>query len=115
MKYTVGYYTRALPTDVEWLKENPRADRLLMTRPRLASLLEYARSLIGCESWDHSVLADWEVWDPILGAAARSVAGPGLRRLKQEIEAAALRLRHRSVASRGRRWQQPPVRRVLFV
>jgi protein-tyrosine-phosphatase/predicted ATP-grasp superfamily ATP-dependent carboligase len=57
--YRVPYYTRDLRTDVDWLKNNLRADPqnpLLHTRPRSLSFLELCRPLIGCESWDHF---DW--------------------------------------------------------
>jgi protein-tyrosine-phosphatase/predicted ATP-grasp superfamily ATP-dependent carboligase len=115
--YRVGYYTRDLASDVEWLKENLRADRrdpLLMTRPRLVSLLEYGRPLIGRESWDHFVLADWRVWLAMVVAAARTIVAPAVRRLRDRLQAATLRRRHRRVLAlmRGR---HPAVPHVLFV
>jgi protein-tyrosine-phosphatase/predicted ATP-grasp superfamily ATP-dependent carboligase len=55
-EYKVGYYSRDLATDLDWLKENLRADSknpLLLVRPKITSLFEYLRPLIGKESWDH--------------------------------------------------------------
>jgi protein-tyrosine-phosphatase/predicted ATP-grasp superfamily ATP-dependent carboligase len=116
-KYRTGYYTRDLPTDIEWLKENLRADRrdpLLMTRPRLVSLLEYARPLLGRESWDHFVLTDWRVWGATVAAAARAIVLPPFRRLRGRLQAARVRRRHRRVRARlpGR---LPAMPHVLFV
>jgi protein-tyrosine-phosphatase/predicted ATP-grasp superfamily ATP-dependent carboligase len=116
-KYRIGYYTRDLPTDVEWFKENLRADRhdpLLMTRPRLGSLLEYARPLLGRESWDHFVLADWRVWGATVAAAARAVVPPPVRRLRGRLQDAGFRRSHRRVLAwlRGRLPARP---HVLFV
>jgi len=54
--YRIPYYTRYLPGDVDWMKDNFRADhadRLLMTRPTGEAVLEYLRPLVGRESWDH--------------------------------------------------------------
>jgi protein-tyrosine-phosphatase/predicted ATP-grasp superfamily ATP-dependent carboligase len=111
--YVVGYYTRDLATDVEWFKENLLADRrdpLMITRPRFASLLEYARPLLFRESWDHFVLADWRVWGATARAVGRAIAWPVSRRL----QALRLRRRHRRVLG-VLRDRGPGVRRVLFI
>ncbi len=60
-KYQTGYYTRDLLTDLEWQKENLRANRsdpLLFTRSRTGTLLELLRPVYGKESWDHFDLGD---------------------------------------------------------
>jgi protein-tyrosine-phosphatase len=59
--YKGNYFTRNLVRDIKWMKANSRADHsnpLLMTKPRLISLLEYLRPLIGRESWDHFDVRD---------------------------------------------------------
>ena len=59
-KYKVGYYTRDLRTDVDWLKCNLRAnqrDPLLHTQSRALSFFQLLRPLFGRESWDHF---DWQ-------------------------------------------------------
>jgi protein-tyrosine-phosphatase/predicted ATP-grasp superfamily ATP-dependent carboligase len=58
-QYKVHYYTRDLRTDIDWLKDNLRADPqdpLLHTKSRSFSFLELLRPLTGRESWDHF---DW--------------------------------------------------------
>lgn len=53
--YKVGQRTRNIANDVFWMKCNLAADhsdKLLHTRPRLQSFLEYGRPLLGNESWD---------------------------------------------------------------
>jgi protein-tyrosine-phosphatase len=63
-------YTRDLRTDVEWLKDNFRADSqdpLLLTRSRSLSVLELLRPLVGRERWDHF---DWRD----LGVTRRTLA-----------------------------------------
>ena len=57
--YRVGYYTRQIGGDLDWMVENFRANHAreeLLTRPRLMSMVEWARPLILKESWDHF---DW--------------------------------------------------------
>jgi protein-tyrosine-phosphatase/predicted ATP-grasp superfamily ATP-dependent carboligase len=116
--YRSPYYTRNLEMDVDWLKENMRADHadpLLLTSPRLRSLLEYGRVLLGMESWDHFDPRDWRVWTHILAGAlasawrtAKSVAGRAARSL-------LLSSRHRRALARVRRDAGGEVRRLLFV
>jgi protein-tyrosine-phosphatase/predicted ATP-grasp superfamily ATP-dependent carboligase len=115
--YRVGYYARDLVSDVEWLKENLRADRrdpLLMTRQRLVSLLEYGRPLLGRESWDHFVLTDWRVWRATVAAAARAIVSPAVRRLRGRVQDAGFRRRHRGVLELLRE-RHPATPHVLFV
>jgi protein-tyrosine-phosphatase/predicted ATP-grasp superfamily ATP-dependent carboligase len=57
--YRRNYYARDIKDDVFWQIENLRADHsdpLLLTRPRLVTVAENLRPLIGKESWDHF---DW--------------------------------------------------------
>jgi protein-tyrosine-phosphatase len=57
--YRRNYYARDVKDDVFWQIANLRADHgdpLLLTRPRLLTLAENLRPLIGRESWDHF---DW--------------------------------------------------------
>ena len=57
--YTVDYYARNFSKDIEWLGANILADhrnKLLLTKNRWFSILEWARPLVGKESWDHF---DW--------------------------------------------------------
>lgn len=53
--YRSGQRTRNLANDVFWMKCNlvaDHSDQLLLTRPRVRSLIEYGRPLLGHESWD---------------------------------------------------------------
>jgi predicted ATP-grasp superfamily ATP-dependent carboligase len=72
--YRTYYYTRDLRNDLDWMKANLRADRadpLLLTKPRLASLLELFRPLTGRESWDHFDFRDLAVTRAVLSAILR--------------------------------------------
>lgn len=67
--YLVPFFTRSVENDVAWMKENLRADHgdpLLLTRPRLRSLLEPLRVLWGQEAWDHMTPTDVPVGRGIL-------------------------------------------------
>jgi len=69
-RYRRGYYTRQVLYDVTWQKLNLRADHadaLLLTRPRLRSLLELLRPLWGAESWDHFDWRDLGIVARVLG------------------------------------------------
>lgn len=69
--YAPGLRMRHLSADLVWLKANLFANRgnpLLLTRPRLVSLLEPLLLFAGRENWDHFSWAD---------------PAPGLRELKQ--------------------------------
>jgi protein-tyrosine-phosphatase/predicted ATP-grasp superfamily ATP-dependent carboligase len=63
-KYRIGYYTRNLYRDIEWLKTNWKADHsdpLLLTKPIVPSILGWLRPLIGKESWDFFCWSDLRV------------------------------------------------------
>jgi predicted ATP-grasp superfamily ATP-dependent carboligase/protein-tyrosine-phosphatase len=82
-QYRRGFRTRHLSSDFQWLKANLVADRgnpLLLTRPRLRSLVELALPIFGKERWDHF---HWR--DP----------GPAIHELGQLIGAATRSARHR--------------------
>jgi protein-tyrosine-phosphatase len=117
-RYCSPYYTRNLEMDFDWLKENLQANhanRLLLTAPRLRSLLEYGRVLLGQESWDHFDVRDWRVWRDVIGGAlagvwrtAKSIASRAARPL-------LLSSRHRRTLARVQGDAGGSVRRVLFV
>lgn len=116
--YRWPYYSRNLELDLYWIKENLRADHsdsLLLTRPRLRSLLEYGRPLLGRESWDHFDARDWRVWGRTLHgafAAGWRTAGGALTRFGRPY---LDRRRHRRLLARVGRDGEGAVRRVLFV
>ena len=63
--YRHGWRMRWLTRDLEWMRSNWIADHedpLLLTRPRLRSVLEWMRVLGGREGWDHF---SWR--DPVPG------------------------------------------------
>lgn len=83
--YRLGMRTRNLSADLVWQKANLVADRsnsLLLTRPRLLSLLEPLLVFTGRERWDHFSWAD---------------PGPIVQELKQTVRIAAR-------AGQRRRW-----------
>ena len=107
-QYRVPYYTRQLISDVQWHKENLRADRrdpLLLTRPRLRSALEMLRPLAGRESWD---FFDWRDLG-VIGRHLRQIiaweAGRLLLRLTRLRARTRARSHHRrltrAMAARG--------------
>ncbi|HZY62560.1 MAG TPA: ATP-grasp domain-containing protein [Edaphobacter sp.] len=62
--YRVGYRTRNLTNDMLWMKYNlvaDHSDNLLLTQPRLRSLIEFGRPLLGQESWDFFDIRDVKV------------------------------------------------------
>ena len=78
-------YTRDLRTDIEWFKANLKADRqdpLLLTRPRVSSVLELLRPLIGRESWDHFDWRDMGVTRRILTQSFSAQLRPLARKIK---------------------------------
>lgn len=95
--YRVPYHTRFLPGDVDWMKENLRADRrddLLLTRPVLASALEYLRPLLGRESWDHFRWTDPGIVLRQIGQVVSENVGNAWRLLRKRRLARALRRQH---------------------
>ncbi len=115
--YRVPYYTRHLAMDVDWIKENlraPRSDPLLLTQPRLRSLIEYARPALFVESWDHFDIRDIGV----VARQVRSVVRENLRALKGRLSRALvlreLRRRHARLLRRLEAGKAR-IRSVLFV
>jgi protein-tyrosine-phosphatase/predicted ATP-grasp superfamily ATP-dependent carboligase len=117
-RYRSPYYTRNLEMDVEWLKENLRADHgdpLLLTSSRLGSLLEFGRILAGKESWDHFVLRDWRVWTHVLARTLGSLRRTAMSVLNRAARPLLLHARHRRTLARVRLNAGSDLRRVLFV
>ena len=114
-KYRVPYYSRHIARDIDWMKENwraSRADNLLLTKPRLRSLLEYFRPLALIESWDHFDIRDLRVIVHQLATAAREEIGTSLKRKWQEWNLRRkMRRAHRKVVANV----SPQLRSVLFV
>ncbi len=115
--FKAGYYTRYVAGDLEWLKDNFRADhsnRLLLTRPRLASFLEYLRPLIGRESWDHFDVHDLGVTFSSLGEAMKRHAN--LARMAVERRTLERRVRaHHAEVLRAVTGPDHAPRKILFV
>ena len=60
-EYRAGYFTRNLYRDIEWFKANLKADRtdpLLLTKPVVASAVEWLRPVAAKESWDFFCWSD---------------------------------------------------------
>ena len=78
--YRVGQRTRNIANDIFWMKCNlvaDHSDKLLLTRPRMQSLLEYGRPLLGQESWDFFDARDIGitvriVWDVLAKMATKA-------------------------------------------
>jgi protein-tyrosine-phosphatase len=115
-KYRAGQYARNLGADVEWLKANFVADHgnpLLLTRPRIRSVVEYIRPLFGRERWDYFDWHDLGVTCASLsGAIGRIRQFAGRRFHKARLQRIVVR-RHRQLltrlAARG------ALRRLLFI
>jgi len=68
-RYKLGYSTRAMPDDIVWMGVNLYADhdqKLLLTRPRIRSFIEYLKVFIGKESWDHFTVRDPVVFKEVV-------------------------------------------------
>lgn len=116
-RYRTRRYQRNLEMDIDWMKENLRADHsdpLLLTRPRVISILEYARPLLGIESWDHFDASDRRVWSAILRHAVAKVANTALAPWKRWEDRPLMR-RHEKLLTRLRGNGTARVERVLFV
>ncbi|GAC1652207.1 MAG: hypothetical protein NVS9B15_12700 [Acidobacteriaceae bacterium] len=88
-KYRIGYRTRNLARDSQWIKANLRADHtdpLLLTRPRVAALAEYVRPLLGSESWDFFDRHDLGVSFRNIAEVVRSNVAPIPRALASQME-----------------------------
>lgn len=115
--YRVPCGTRSLPEEVEWQKANLRADHgdpLLLTRPKLRSVIELAGLALPSQHLDHASLVDPRpLRDQVVGVLAgvgRSVVGFGARRLW----VLGMERRHEGT------WTAPPrllrpIRRVLVL
>lgn len=104
--------------DIEWLKENLRADHgdpLLLTSSRLRSVLEFGRVFLGKESWDHFILKDWKVWTHVLARALASVRRTASSVMTRAARPLLLRARHRRTLARVQRSAVGKLSRVLFV
>jgi predicted ATP-grasp superfamily ATP-dependent carboligase/protein-tyrosine-phosphatase len=116
-RYRTSHYQRNLEMDVDWMKENLRADRsdpLLLTRPRLASVLECARPLLGMERWDHFDWADRRVGVAILRHAMAKIV-KGAAAPFRSWEHRPLFRRHEKLLNGLRGNGSGRVERVLFV
>jgi protein-tyrosine-phosphatase/predicted ATP-grasp superfamily ATP-dependent carboligase len=116
-RYRTRHYQRNLEMDVDWMKENLRADRsdpLLLMRPRLRSVLEVARPLLGMERWDHFDWADRRVGAAILRHAIAKIARTA-RSPWRRWEHRPLLKRHEKLLNGLRGNGSGRVERVLFV
>jgi protein-tyrosine-phosphatase/predicted ATP-grasp superfamily ATP-dependent carboligase len=96
-----GLRARHLSSDIQWLKANLIADRgnlLLLTRPRLRSLLELFLPIFGLERWDHF---RWR--DP----------APAVREIELVFEGASRGARHRWKVHNYVRRREKLIRRVI--
>jgi protein-tyrosine-phosphatase len=116
-RYRVPYYTRHLPSDVNWVKENWKADpadRLLLTRPRIKTFLEFLRPLAFMESWDHFDVRDPALVAAQIGQVVRANLDGVRERLRRRTLQKRLRRQHRRTLANIRRAGKP-VRNVLFL
>jgi protein-tyrosine-phosphatase len=116
-KYQVGYATRHFPSDVDWMKENWRADHqdsLLLTRPRLQSVVEYFRLFVGRESWDHFDRGDLGiVWGQVVDVC-KSLVLTAVKHARAAASRWRLVWTHRRTVRRLSR-KQVSISRLLFV
>lgn len=109
------HYTRDLLADVEWLKDNLRADhkdRLLLTRSRSFSFLELLRPLTGHESWDHFDWRDLGITRRTLALALSRQIRPILRRIKSRQRERRFLRHHRALL---RRLGNSGPKKILFL
>lgn len=115
--YRESYYTRNLIRDIPWLKANWRAnhrDPVLLTRPRVTSVLEYLRPLWGRESWDYFDVRDLSVTGAILERVVLGQIAKGKEFLRRRL------LRRKIVKQHVRRYcasdsPRSTVGRLLFL
>ncbi len=101
-EYRVGLHMRDLVRDIDWIKENIRADKgssLLLTEPLTSTFSGYLRVLTGRERWDHFSLKDPAVGLHQLGAAAGKVAGNLYRLVERRWHRRRIRQRHAAAAA----------------
>ncbi len=116
-KYRVGYSTRYFPADVDWMKENLRAnhqDPLLLTHSRVKAFVEYFRPLIGRESWDHFDRGDLGVVLGQMVDVLTALFSSAVKQIRAAISRFRLAWAHRHTMRRLRR-EQKTISRVLFV
>lgn len=116
-RYRVPYYTRHLVSDFNWLKENWRADpedALLLTRPRVRSLLEYLRPCLLHESWDHFDWRDLSVTTAQVSALLRGNLAAVRGWLRRRALEGRLRAQHRRLTASLAR-SGATVRNVVFL
>lgn len=117
-RYKGNYFTRNLVKDIKWMKANRRADHnnpLLMTRPGLASVLEYLRPLIGRESWDHFDVRDLGV---TVAGLQELMAGSTKRAatfLRKRFLARKLVSRHERRYGNNKLSRQQSIKKLLFL
>jgi protein-tyrosine-phosphatase/predicted ATP-grasp superfamily ATP-dependent carboligase len=115
--YRLGYYTRDLVNDVEWVKDNLRADHsdpILLTRPRVQSFAEYLRPLIGRESWDHFDFHDLRVTNASIARIIKRYLNILVNRAKSAVLKLKLSRHHSSVTHSTKERGVYP-RKILFV
>jgi protein-tyrosine-phosphatase/predicted ATP-grasp superfamily ATP-dependent carboligase len=99
-----GVYARNVARDLQWMKAVFRcdpADRFLLTRPLPRSVLEWARVLVGRETWDG---ASWRDPGPIVFELARIV--------RQEVAGVVRQVRRRALLRRQRASSRSLARRI---
>ncbi len=115
LRYKTHHYTRDLRTDMEWLKDNLRAnpqDPLLLTRSRSYSFVEFLRPLTGRESWDHFDWHDLGIMRRTLALTLADQLRPVNRRLRNWQIKRRLVRHHRGVLSK---LEAAPVRKIVFL
>lgn len=103
-RYDTRRRTRHVVADVEWQKENARADHgdpLLLTRPRARALLEWLLPLTGLERWDHVDPRDPVVALRMLGGMVHAQAGGLLGKLARPIARRRAAAAHERLLRRG--------------
>ncbi len=115
-RYKISHYTRDLRTDMEWMKENLRADPqdpFLLTKPRSFAFVELLRPLTGRESWDHFDWHDLGITRRTLALTLGDQFRPVTRRVKQWQARRQLLRHHRALLSRLQ--AAGPVRKIVFL
>jgi protein-tyrosine-phosphatase/predicted ATP-grasp superfamily ATP-dependent carboligase len=113
--YRTNYFSRALPKDVLWMGANTFANRgnpLLLTRPRLGSVIEYLRPLICRESWDHFDWSDAGVNAQLVSSTVQTLVKYGSEALQRRLARRGLGAHHRKVVERLRFSAAP---RIVFL
>ncbi len=119
-KYRVSYRTRNVATDVYWMRANFLADHsdpLLLTRPRVASILEYLRPLAGTESWDFFDIHDLGVLRRVLAETASELSTTARMRLQSKTRGylgSRLHYLFRQKAA-ARKLRRSPAPKLLFL